>query len=183
MTRMACSIWERGFLEHATMTDRQNGWLKSQQGACAGERQPFMPGCHRHQGEERLERPGNGNTAQRLEGITSDQRTVARIEKGNLAGSVSRCSNHFERADAISLMQQKGRLRRANRIPAAQGNLRLFRIQTLVAGQKTRIPLADGYWNSRQRSMQLIERTDMVNVRMRQHNAGNWKPQLPRPPA
>src|SRR5712691_3431338 len=102
-----------------------------------------MPGSQRWQGEEQFECARNGNAALRLESIACDQDAVPGIQKSEMTWGVSWCSNHFERADAISFVQQKSGLRFADGIAAAQPYLRLGGVQALIAGKKTRVSLAD----------------------------------------
>src|SRR5258708_36290122 len=116
-----------------------------------------MPGSQRRQGEEGFDGARNGNTAQGLESIADDHCAVPGIEKSDMAWCVSWRGNHFEGADTISFVQQELRLRFADGIAAAQFVLRLGGIQALVAGQKTRVSLADGYLGIGQRSMQRVQ--------------------------
>src|SRR5215471_13349091 len=121
----------------------QQGWLERQQLARALQGEPFMPGRQRRQGKAPFDGPRYGNTAQRLEGIANDHRVVPGIEKSEMAWCVSWGGNHFERADAVSFVQQQRRLRFANGIAAAQRNLRLGWVQAAIAEQETRVSLAD----------------------------------------
>src|SRR5258708_39187253 len=116
-----------------------------------------MPGSKRRQGEEGFDGARNGNATQRLEGIADDHCAVPGIEKSDMAWCMSWRSNHFERADAISFVQQECRLRFADSIAAAQGHLRLGGVQALVAGQKTRVSLADSYLGIGQCIMQRVQ--------------------------
>src|SRR5438067_11217052 len=116
----------------------QYAWLSRQQLAPTLQGEPFMPGSHCRQGKPPFEGPRNGNTAQRLEGIANNHRTVPGIEKSEMARGVSWGGNRFEGADAISFVQQERRLRCADGIAAAQGYLWFSWVQALIAGQKTR---------------------------------------------
>jgi hypothetical protein len=91
---------------------------------------------------------------------------------------VSWRGNHFERADAVSFVQQERRLRFANGIAAAQGNLRLGWIQALIAGQEARVSLADRHLSVWQRLMQCIQRAHMIDVGVGQQDANNRQTQL-----
>src|SRR5437764_10022390 len=139
------------------MSHGQYRGLERQQFARTLQGESFMPGSHCRQGEEYFERPRNGHSAQRLEGIAGDHRAVPGIEKSEMARRVPWRGNHFEGADAVPFMQQKLRLRCADGIAAAQGDLRLSGIQTLIAGQKTRVSLADSYLSIRQSFVQSIQ--------------------------
>src|SRR6266702_7249909 len=139
------------------MSHGQYGGLKRQQFARTLQGQSFMPGSQCRQGEEYFERPRNGHSAQRLEGIAGDHRAVPGIEKSEMAGCVSWGGNRFERADAIPFVHQKLRLCCADGIAAAQGNLRLSGVQTLIAGQKTRVSLAYRHLSIRQSSMKRVQ--------------------------
>src|SRR5260370_28388586 len=100
-----------------------------------------MPGSQCRQGEEGFDGARNGNTAQCLESIADDHCAVPGIEKSDVAWCVSWRGNHFEGADTISFVQQERRLRFADGIAAAQGHLRLGRVQALVSRPKARISL------------------------------------------
>src|SRR6266849_4645536 len=116
-----------------------------------------MPGSQRWQGEEQFERSRNGNAALRLESIAGDQRSIPGIEKSEMARCVSWRGKRFERADAISFVQQKSGLRFADGIAAAQAYLRLGGVQALIAGKKTRVSLTDCNLGIRQSIMQRVE--------------------------
>src|SRR6266571_798016 len=160
------------------MSYGQYGWLSRQQFARTLQGQPFMPGSHRRQGKAPFEGPRNGNTTQRLEGIANDHRTVPGIEKSEMPGGMSWRGNHFEGADAISFMQQERRFRCADGIAAAQWYLWLRGVQALIAGQKTRVSLADSNLGMRQSSMQSVQRANMIDVGVGQHDAYNRQTQL-----
>lgn len=142
------------------MPDSQHGGLECQQFARTLQGEPFMPGSQRRHGKEEFEGPRNGHATQRLEGITSDHRAVPRIEKSEMAWSVSRRGKHFDGADAIAFVQQACRLRRADGIATAQGDLRLRGVQALIAGQEPRVSLADRNLRLRQRLMERIQRAN-----------------------
>src|SRR5437764_375644 len=139
------------------MSHGQYGRLERQQFVRTLQGESFMPGSQRWQGEEYFERPRNGHAAQRLKGIAGDHRTVPGIEKSEMARGVSWRGNHFEGANTITFVQQELRLRCADGIAAAQGNLRLSGVQTLIAGQKTRVSLADRHLSIRQSFVQSIQ--------------------------
>src|SRR5258707_3278998 len=90
-----------------------------------------------------------------------------------MARGVSWRGNHFEGTNAVSFVQQERRLRCADGIAAAQGHLWLGGVQAFIAGQKTRISLADGNLGIGQRSMQRVEGTNMIDVGVGQQDAYN----------
>src|ERR1700676_4466533 len=167
-----------GLAEHPSVSDGQYGWRERQQLARAFQGQSLMPGSHRRQGEEQFNCSRNSHAALCLEGIATDQGAITRIEKGDMAGSVSGGGNHFERAEAVPFMQKVRRLCGDDGIAALQRNLRLGGVQALISRQKTRVSLAYRHLHIRQSIMQRVQRADMIDVGMSQHNTCNWHPQL-----
>src|SRR4051794_8024533 len=93
-----------------------------------------------------------------------------------MAGRVSRRGDHFERSNTLSLMQEARWLRFAG-IRAHLVTLWFRRIEAQITRQQTRFSLTNSYLDIWQRLMQRVQRSNMINMRVRQYYACNRRTQ------
>ena len=83
-------------IEHTTMSHGQPSRLKGAQCACACQSRRLVPGGKGYKREERLERARDGDSTQRLEGVSSDEGTISGIEEGGMSRGVTRRGDDFK---------------------------------------------------------------------------------------
>src|SRR5579871_438670 len=135
------------------------------QGYCSG---PIRPPWQR---EERLYDARDGDAAACLVGVTRDECPVAPVQKGNVAGRVAGRGDDLQRANHVSWRDGACWLRGADGIAAAQLVLWLLRVEAVIASHEASVAGCNQDFGLRQTLVQYIERTDMIDMRVRQRDA------------
>ena len=108
------------------------------------ERGRAVPGGERGHREARVGLGGGGDAAEGGEGVAGEQRAVAGVEVGDLAGRVAGRGDDLERADAVAGLERAGRLGLGARVAAAELRVgRLAGLGRLVLRQQLRVAGGD----------------------------------------
>jgi len=167
-----------GRFDHLAVAWRQPGRVERAQRTRRRERRRPVPRGERGQREAPVDPGGGLDAAQRREGVGAEERPVAWIEEGDLAGGVSGGGVDLERADPVAVRERPRRPGARARVAAAQLGVRLSRVHHLVLGEQPGVARGDEHRGVRQGGGQRVEGADVVAVRVRERDPDDRRAQL-----
>ena len=152
------------------------GGIERAQAAGGGERGRLVPRHHRREREARGLGAGR-DAAERRVGVAGVERAVAGVEEREVPGRVARRGVDLERADDVAGLDRprRPRLRAGDR--AAQLDLRLVRVDRLVAGQQARVARGDQDLDAGELCRERVEAADVVLVGVGQRDPADRLPE------
>ena len=145
------------------MAGREAGRVERAQVAGGLEGGRAVPGGHRRQWEARVGLRGGGDAAEGRVGVGGEQRAVAGVEEGELAGRVTGRGDDLERADALAGGDRAGRSG-LRPIGVDLGVLRLAGLGLEVAGHPLRVARRHQHLRVRELGDERVEPADVVLV-------------------